>query len=264
MNSSLETSQSSSLAVGSVVELGQHRLFVGDCRDAASVAQFLQGEQIDLLLTDPPYGIAYVEGKAEFTGSKSHRPIANDGEQSEAHYRRFTRDWLFAAKPYYGKKNAAYIFHADRMLFALRGGMEDAGWKFGQMLIWLKTAAVVGRLDYLPQHELVAYGWCGTHLFRRSKDKSLLIHPRPSKSKLHPTMKPVGLLRRLILNSTEAGATVYDPFGGSGSTLIACEQTKRRCLMVEIDPKYGEVIMKRYEKLTGTAPVIRSVSSYAH
>jgi len=263
MSNLLETSQSSSLAVGSVVELGHHRLLVGDCLDAALVGQFLHDEQIDLLLTDPPYGIAYVEGKQKFTGNVSHKPIANDGDQSEAQYRRFTRDWLFASKQYYTKKNAAYIFHADRMLFALRGGMEDAGWKFGQILIWLKTAAVIGRLDYLPQHELVAYGWCGTHLFRRSKDKSLLIHPRPSKSKLHPTMKPVGLLRRLILNSTSTGATVYDPFGGSGSTLIACEQTKRRCLMVELDPKYCEVIVQRYEKLTGTAPIIRSLSSYA-
>jgi len=106
-------------------------------------------------------------------------------------------------------------------------------------------------MDYLPQHEFIAYGWFGTHEFHKSKDKSILFYPKPNKSKLHPTMKPVGLLRRLILNSTKVGDAVYDPFGGSGSTLIACEQTKRRCLTIEVDPKYCQTIIDRFNKLTG-------------
>ena len=106
-------------------------------------------------------------------------------------------------------------------------------------------------MDYLPQHELIAYGWFGTHSFERSKDKSVLMYPKPSKSLLHPTMKPIPLLRGLILNSTKLNGIVYDPFGGSGSTLIACEQTKRTCFMVELDPEYCQTIIDQFEKLTG-------------
>jgi DNA modification methylase len=109
----------------------------------------------------------------------------------------------------------------------------------------------MGRLDYLPQHELVLYGWHGTHEWQRGKDKSVMFAPKPAKSALHPTMKPVSLLRRLILNSTRVGGIVYDPFGGSGSTLIACEHTKRQCVMVEMDPSYCRVIVERWKKLTG-------------
>jgi DNA modification methylase len=125
--------------------------------------------------------------------------------------------------------------------------MIEAGFKVAQLLVWVKSQAVVGRLDYAPQHELILYGWRGTHKYRRSKDKSVLFYPRPSKSKLHPTTKPVGLIRRLILNSTEIGDTVYDGFLGSGTTLLACEQTKRKCLAVEIDREYCETTIRRWE-----------------
>ncbi len=106
-------------------------------------------------------------------------------------------------------------------------------------------------MDYLPQHELILYGWSGTHDFKRGKDKSVVFAAKPSKSTLHPTMKPIPLLRKLILNSTDIGDWVYDPFGGSGSTLIACEHTKRRCVMVEMDPEYCATITARWGKLTG-------------
>jgi DNA modification methylase len=129
--------------------------------------------------------------------------------------------------------------------------LKATGGKFAQLLIWAKTQAVLGRLDYLPQHELIIYGWFGTHKFHKSKDKSILIYPKPNKSKLHPTMKPVGLLRRLILNSSKVGEIVFDGFLGSGSTLLACEQTKRRCLAVELDYDYCKTTIFRWERLTG-------------
>ena len=135
------------------------------------------------------------------------------------------------------------------MLFALKSGLDVSNFKFCQLLIWIKNHSVIGRLDYLPQHELIAYGWYGSHKFFKSKDKSILAFPKPQKSLLHPTMKPISLLRHLILNSTQIGDYVYDPFGGSGSTLIACEQTKRKCLMVELDQKYCQVIINRYQKM---------------
>jgi DNA modification methylase len=141
------------------------------------------------------------------------------------------------------------------MIFALKNSLDELGCKLAQLLIWVKSQPVVGRLDYLPQHELIAYGWHGTHKFNRSKDKSVLFFPKPSKSVLHPTMKPIGLLRKIILNSSKINGVVFDPFLGSGSTLIACEQTKRRCFGIELDPHYCQVIIDRYTKLTGVEAV---------
>jgi len=106
-------------------------------------------------------------------------------------------------------------------------------------------------LDYAPQHELILYSWLGTHKFRRSKDKSVLFYPRPAKNIWHPTTKPIGLIRRLILNSSNIGDTVYVGFLGSGSCLLACEQTKRRCFAVELDLEYCLTTIKRFESLTG-------------
>jgi len=136
------------------------------------------------------------------------------------------------------------------MLCALRQGMKSAGIYYSQMIIWIKNTVVLGRKDYLCQHEIIAYGWHGRHKQERGKARSVMFYPKPHKSALHPTMKPVGLLRQLILNSTKKGDTVYDPYGGSGSTLIACEHTGRRCAMIEIDPKYVGTIISRWEKLT--------------
>lgn len=236
---------------GDIFQLGDHRLACGDATDAALVTKIVGQDSIRLILSDPPYGVAYVESKSGLVKSMSHAVIQNDQEQSSEEYANFTHAWLSVVTPHLSKKNAAYIFNSDKMLFALRDGMIASDVRFSQLLIWVKTQAVIGRLDYLPQHELIAYGWHGTHEFMKSKDKSVLVYPKPSKSKLHPTMKPVGLLRNLILNSSRVGDYVYDAFGGSGSTLMACEQTKRRCLMIELDPAYCQVIIDRWEKLTG-------------
>lgn len=250
------------ITTGDIFQLGEHRLACGDCRDTELIKKLLGKDRVELILTDPPYGVSYVEGKRGFAGQQHHEVIANDHEQSDEEYHAFTKDWLAAAMPQMAKKNSIYIFNSDKMIFPLRSGMEAAGCKFAQMLIWLKTHAVMGRLDYLPQHEILLYGWYGTHAFRKSKDKSILIYPKPSKSVLHPTMKPVGLLRRLILNSSKIGDLVYDPFGGSGSTMIAAQDTKRRCAMIEMDAKYCRVIIDRFEKHTGTKAL--PLSKVAH
>ena len=237
---------------GDSFTLGEHILVCGDCTDTQTITGIIGNRKISLVLTDPPYGIAYVEGKEEFRKAKTkHTAIKNDHLQSDSEYRIFTRRWIEVVKPFLQRKNALYIFNSDKMVFPLRDGIQDAGCHLAQLLLWVKTQAIIGRLDYLPQHELIAYGWLGIHEFRRSKDKSVIVYPKPTKSVLHPTMKPVGLLRQLILNSSRIGDTVYEPFAGSGSTLIACEQTKRRCIAVELDPHYCEVIIGRFEKLTG-------------
>jgi site-specific DNA-methyltransferase (adenine-specific) len=142
------------------------------------------------------------------------------------------------------------------MICALREGMKAAGLYYSQLIIWIKNSIVLGRKDYNPQHELIAYGWFGTHKFERGKAKSVLFCPKPVKAKLHPTMKPVELLRKLIANSTKTGEWVYDPFLGSGSTLIACEHLKRRCLGIELDEGYVKTAVARWEKLTGFTAVL--------
>lgn len=241
---------------GDLVQLGDHLLVCGDSTNEKTVGRLLAGREIQLVLTDPPYGVSYVESKMGFTQSLAKpKVIQNDQIESEEEYASFTRAWLGACKPFMAKKNSVYIFNSDRMLFALRSGMEAAGFKFAQLLIWAKTHAVVGRMDYLPSHELIAYGWHGTHAFRKSKDKSVIICPKPSKSKWHPTSKPRQLLRRLILNSSKVGDTVYEPFAGGGSCLLSCEETRRKCLAVELDAEYCETIVMLWERMTGKEAV---------
>lgn len=237
---------------GDIINLGEHRLLFGDLRDQEKIKELIGADKINLMLLDPPYGIAYVSSKSGFSQSLGKpKDIANDQLQSEEEYIKFTEDWLKVILPYLDRKNSIYIFNSDKMIFALRQAIKNVGIYFSQLLIWAKSNAVIGRLDYLPMHELIAYGWFGTHSFKKSKDKSILFCPKPSKSKLHPTIKPLSLLRRLILNSTNIGDVVYDGFGGSGSTLIAAEMTGRRCLMVETDEEYCQTIIKRYYELIG-------------
>lgn len=232
-------------------QLGDHRLVQGDSTDPEIVRMVMGIEKANLICTDPPYGVAVAESKRNFRTLSKDKNIANDHLQSDDEYRQFSSAWLEAIAPHLAKKNSAYIFNADKMVWSLRDGMVDARYKVAQLLLWVKQQSVIGRLDYAPQHELIVYGWHGTHHFRRSKDKSVLFYPRPNKSKLHPTTKPVGLVRRLILNSSKIGDVVFDGFLGSGTTLLACEQTKRRCFGIELDPEYCQTIITRWEKMTG-------------
>ncbi len=253
-----------SIKFGDIFSLGNHLLVCGSSTNPQIIKNLIdklrevidenekKKEKVKLILADPPYAVGYVESKQNLKEfSKEHKKIANDHIQTEEEYKNFTKSWMELIRPYLEEKNAFYIFNSDKMLFSLKEGLNEAKYRFTQLLIWIKNQAVVGRLDYMPQHELIAYGWYGKHEFLKSKDKTIITYPKPQKSKLHPTMKPIGLLRRLILNSTKINDIVFDPFGGSGSSLIACEHTKRRCLMVELDMDYCQVIIDRFEKLTG-------------
>jgi DNA modification methylase len=241
--------------------LGDHRLACGSATDAELVKQLVGNDHVAMLLCDVPYGVSLVASKQSFGGQfAGQRHIANDEITDDATYQQFTEDWLNAVKPHLAAKNSVYIFNSDKMLLPTVEALRATGGKFAQLLIWAKTQAVVGRMDYLPMHELIIYGWYGRHKFHKSKDKSILIYPKPSKSKLHPTMKPVGLLRRMILNSSSIGDFVYDGFVGSGSTLLACEQTKRRCIAIELDEKYCSTVISRWEQLTGQKAVSLEVA----
>ncbi len=240
-----------SIKPGAIWQLGDHRLAYGDCRDPELLKRLIRGGKINLICCDIPYACAAVESKRGFRTLAKDKAIANDHLQSDAEYRAFNRAWLEAVAPYLAPKNSAYIFNADRMIWPLREALLDAGFKVAQLLIWIKSQPVLGRLDYAPQHELILYAWRGSHQFRGPKDKSILFYPRPSKSKLHPSTKPIGLIRRLILNSSKIGDTVFDGFLGSGTCLLAAEQTKRKCFAVEIDLEYCLTTIARWEKMTG-------------
>jgi site-specific DNA-methyltransferase (adenine-specific) len=240
------------IKAGDIFQLGSHRIACGDSRNKELVTELINGKKISSINSDIPYGVGVVESKQGLGHELScNKIIANDQLQSEEEYKRFNLDWLEAIKPHLAKKNSYYIFNCDKMVWPLKDALTTSGFKFSQMIIWIKNHAVMGRLNYLPMHELILYGWYGTHEFMKSQDKSVLFYPKPNKSKLHPTMKPVGLIRNLILNSTNINNIVWDGFLGSGTTLIAAEQTRRRCYGIEMDPGYCRVIIDRYEKLTG-------------
>ena len=242
---------------GTILQLGEHILGCGSSTDKEFVKKVISDSTINSINTDQPYGVAVADSPLNPT---QHKKLANDQLQTDAEYAQFTQDWLEAVKPFLAKKNSAYLFNSDRMLFALREGMVRAGFKFAQLLIWVKSQSVIGRLDYLPMHEVIAYGWFGTHKFYKAKDKSVLFAPKPQKSKWHATQKPISLIRRLILNSTQVGDTVYDPFLGSGTTLLAAHQTLRKCIGIELDETYCQVIVDRWEKLSGRKATVRKDS----
>jgi len=195
--------------------------------------------------------VAYVENKKDLVKIKSDKVIENDHLQSESEYISFTQKWIGNILPYLDEYNTFHIFNSDLMFLALRTGMQNAGIKFSQMLVWIKNQPVMGMKDYLSQFEVIAYGWFGKHKFERSKAKSVIFHSKPKKSNLHPTQKPVGLIRKLIQDVTKIGDVVYDPFLGSGTTLVACEHLHRVCIGIEMDPVYVKVCIARLEKLTG-------------
>jgi site-specific DNA-methyltransferase (adenine-specific) len=239
---------------GDIYKLDEHIIACGDSLDASFVSKVIGDKKIRAIVTDPPYGVDYIEGKKflnQKLGVDGNKNIIGDQLQTDEEYAIFTKSWLVPVIPFLEPYNACYIFNSDLMFPALRQGMKEAGFHYSQMIIWFKNQVVMNRKDYLMMFELIAYGWFGKHKMERSKAKSVLIHPKPSKSKLHPTQKPVGLLRKLIPNSTKINEYVYDPFLGSGSTTIACEHLGRRCIGIEIDPEYVATSIARWEKLTG-------------
>ena len=253
-----EQKQKRSIKGGDLFELGNHRLLCGSAMNPDHVKKLIGNAKISLVEIDPPYAVCLSESKKAFKQFKDRKPIENDDITSEEDYRNFTVSYLKPIIPYLEKKNTLYMFNADRMIIPTVEGIREAGFKFSQLLIWIKSQAVLGRLDYQPQHELVFYGWHGRHEFKKSKDKSVLFCPKVQKSPLHPTMKPVSLVSRLILNSTDINDIVYDCFCGSGTSIIASEQTCRKCLAIEVDPEYCETIINRWEKYTGkTAKLIK-------
>lgn len=264
---------------GDIWKLGNHRLMCGDSTKGEDVARLMAGEQAHLLLTDPPYNVDY-EG-----GTKDKMKIANDN-MNDADFVDFLTAAFNCAAQAIRPGAAFYIWHSDSKGWEFRMALHAAGFTLRQTLIWVKNGLVLGRQDYQWRHEPCLYGWKdgASHYFIEDRNQStvfenagvdyrklkkdellklvlelarpdtpgtVIYEDKPTRNDLHPTMKPVKLMGRLIKNSTRQGESVLDLFGGSGSTLIAAEQLNRKCFMMEYAPQYCDVILARWEKLTG-------------
>ena len=259
--------------------LGEHMLVCGDSTSRETWDLLLQGEQVDLMVTDPPYNVAYVGGTADAM------TIAND-DLGDGEFRELLNGYMERAAENMKPGAAFYIWHASRTQREFEDSVNHAGMTVRQQIIWNKSSLVLGRQDYQWKHEPCLYGWKdgaghyfiqdrtqttvlsdGFDIETASKDelreaiRKLQEHStvwdfeKPRRSELHPTMKPVPLMGRCVLNSSRRGDIVVDPFGGSGSTLMACEQAGRKCRTIELDPIYCDAILQRWEDETGQQAV---------
>lgn len=268
----------SSVEYGDIYQLGRHRLMCGDSTSAGDMKELVDGEKIDLYVTDPPYNVAY-EGKTE-----EAMTIQNDS-MDDASFRQFLRDAFSVADQHLKPGGAFYIWHADSEGLNFRAAVKETGWLLKQNLVWVKNSIVLGRQDYQWKHEPCLYGWKdgASHYFidnrslatvieedeenlkemtkgelisyiktmQESSPTSVFYEDKPVRSDIHPTMKPLKLIARCVLNSSKKGERVLDSFNGGGSTLMVCEKTERIYYGMELDPVYVERTIKRWEEETG-------------
>lgn len=268
----------SSVEYGDIYQLGRHRLMCGDSTSAGDMKELVNGEKIDLYVTDPPYNVAY-EGKTE-----EAMTIQNDS-MDDASFRQFLRDAFSVANQHLKPGGAFYIWHADSEGLNFRAAVKETGWLLKQNLIWVKNSIVLGRQDYQWKHEPCLYGWKdgASHYFidnrslatvieedeenlkemtkgelisyikmmQENSPTSIFYEDKPVRSDIHPTMKPLKLIARCVLNSSKKGERVLDSFNGGGSTLMVCEKTERIYYGMELDPVYVERTIKRWEEETG-------------
>lgn len=234
---------------GDIWTVGRHRLMCGDATSAEDVAALMDGKKANLIVTDPPYNVAFE--------SSDGLSIKNDKMENSKFY-----EFLLAAFKNMAdnleKGGAAYVFHADTEGLNFRKAFIDAGFHLSGCCIWVKNSLVLGRSDYQWQHEPVLYGFLqnGKHYWSKNAGRSqttIWNFDKPKKNKNHPTSKPLDLLAYPIGNSSQENAIIIDTFGGSGSTLMTCEQTNRICHTMELDEKYASVILRRYVEDTGDA-----------
>ena len=272
--------------LGDVYRLGEHRLMCGDSTDAEAVQALMDGEVADLMVTDPPYNINLTGGGIDDEKRRVCHGIQNDAFDKMEDYEKFLTKAIVAGNTALRNGAAFYVWYASKCHTANESAIQRAGLEAHQQLIWVKTQAILGRNDYHWQHECCLYGWKSgaAHYFTDSRAESTVIEDegvklstlkkgelielcekllgqhkagtvlradKPTAAEMHPTVKPQALLAPLIRNSSKPGWKVLDLFGGSGSTLIACEQLGRRCFMMELDPRYVDVIVDRWEKFTG-------------
>lgn len=227
---------------GDLYLLGGHRLLCGDATKKEDLNRLVAGRPVDLVITDPPYNVNY-EG-----GTDDQLSIANDN-MSDPAFQDFLRKAFYLMYQACRDGAGIYVFHSDSEGYAFRKGFREAGFKLAQCCIWVKNSLVMGRQDYQWQHEPVLYGWkpTGSHTWHSDRRQTTVWNfDRPLRNDIHPTMKPVALIAYPMQNSSKNGDIVLDCFGGSGSTLMAAEQTDRISYTLELDPVYCDVIVRRY------------------
>lgn len=232
---------------GDIWKVGRHTLMCGDATSKEDVAKLMGDKKANLILTDPPYGVSFK--------SSSGLTIQNDSMKNDEFF-----DFLYQAfscmVEHMEQGGAAYVFHADTEGLNFRKAFVDAGFHLAGVCIWVKNSLVLGRSDYQWQHEPVLYGFLktGKHpWYADRKQTTIWNFDKPKRNENHPTSKPLDLLSYPITNSTQANAVVIDTFGGSGSTLMACEKTNRICYTMELDEKYASVILRRYVEDVGSS-----------
>jgi len=249
-----EVSEHAVTKPGDIWILGDHKLLCGDATKADDFKALLGDELVDMTFTDPPYNVNYANTAKDKMRGKN-RPIMNDNlGEGFGSFLFDACDNILART-----KGAVYIAMSSSELDTLQGAFRAAGGKWSTFIIWAKNTFTLGRADYQRQYEPILYGWRdGTdHYWCGARDQGDVWHiNKPQKNDLHPTMKPVELVERAVRNSSKTRDLVLDPFGGSGSTLIACEKTGRRARLIELDPKYVDVIVKRWEAFSGCKAVL--------
>jgi DNA modification methylase len=237
---------------GDVYQLGDHRLVCGDSTKPEHIAILMAGEKADMVWTDPPYNVAY-EGK-----TKEALTIDNDSMDDSAFFSFLSlvyKNMLTVTKP----GGPIYVAHADSEGANFRSAMKSTGWLLKQCLIWVKQQMVMGRQDYHWKHEPILYGWApgAAHIWNTDRKQTTVLNfDRPRQNLEHPTMKPVELVEYCINNSSKDGAIVLDVFGGSGTTMIACEKIGRKGRLMELDPRYCDVIVNRWQEYSGKKSVL--------
>ena len=274
----IDSEEKPKVEYGDIFQLGRHRLMCGDSTSAEDMARLIDGAVIDLYVTDPPYNVAYQGGTDEAM------TIMNDS-MDDVSFRQFLRDAFVVANNHLKPGGAFYIWHADSEGLNFRAAVKETGWLLKQSIIWVKNAIVLGRQDYQWKHEPCLYGWKdgASHYFVDNRSLATVIEEdeenlkemtkselisyiktmqdtspttvfyedKPVRNDIHPTMKPLKLIARCVLNSSKKGDKILDSFNGGGSTLMVCERSERVCYAMELDPVYVERTIKRWEGETG-------------
>lgn len=248
--------------LGDIWQLGDHRLMCGDSTDPETVNRLMNGQKADLLLTDPPYNVGYGYDGSAMMSRCHHRTdgkvVLND-QQEDGDFLIFLKKSFQLSCDNMKPGAGFYIFHADAEGYNFRRAVRETdGWTLRQCLIWVKDQLVLGRQDYQWIHEPCLYGWkdgAAHHWYNDRTQTTVLEFARPKKNEEHPTMNPVPLFSYLMKNSTKPGDIVLDLFAGSGTTLVCAEQLERKCYTMELDPHYCDVILTRWEVLTGQSAV---------
>jgi len=250
--------------LGDLYEIGEHRLLCGDSTCSDTVAKLMNGEKADCVITDPPYNVALGNETVEQAKKRNRRTdgltIKND-KMSDSDFLEFLTNYFTTTYLNTKKGGSIYVFLADMELRNFVNAFIDGGFKLSQQLIWKKSSLVMGRKDYQSMHEPILYGWNegeAHNWYSDRKQTTILEFDKPSRNGEHPTMKPIAIIEYLINNSTKQNQLNYDGFLGSGTTMVASHQLKRKCYGMELDPKYCDVIIKRMIKLDPSLKITRN------